>query len=65
LREMDCSQTLNGKSLAIKVKHGDLVVDNAVVVKADIGCTNGVVHHVIDSVFRPRLSGWYGDCGCC
>lgn len=64
MRERDCSPTLNGKSLAIKVKHGELVVDNARVVKSDIECTNGVIH-VIDSVFRPLLSGWYGDCGCC
>ncbi|MEA5113184.1 MAG: fasciclin domain-containing protein [Geobacteraceae bacterium] len=64
MRERDCSPTLNGKSLAIKVKHGELVVDNAKVVKTDIECTNGVIH-VIDSVFRPQLSGWYGDCGCC
>ena len=64
LRVMDCSLTLNGKSLSIKVKHGDLVIGNAVVVKTDIECVNGVVH-VIDSVFRPLLSGWYGDCGCC
>jgi uncharacterized surface protein with fasciclin (FAS1) repeats len=64
MRERDCSPTLNGKSLAIKVKHGELVVDNGKVVKTDIECTNGVIH-VIDSVFRPALSGWYGDCGCC
>lgn len=64
MRERDCSPTLNGKSLAIKVKHGELVVDNAKVVKTDIECTNGIIH-VIDSVFRPQLSGWYGDCGCC
>ncbi len=64
MRERDCSPTLNGKNLTIKVKHGELVVDNAKVVKTDIECTNGVIH-VIDSVFRPLLSGWYGDCGCC
>lgn len=64
MRSKDCSPTLNGKSLAIKVKHGELVVDNAKVVQSDIECTNGVIH-VIDSVFRPQLSGWYGDCGCC
>jgi uncharacterized surface protein with fasciclin (FAS1) repeats len=60
----DCSCTMNGKSLAIKVKHGELVIDNAKVVKTDIECSNGVIH-VIDSVFLPHLSGWYGDCGCC
>lgn len=64
MREIDCSPTLNGKSLAMKVKHGELFVDNGKVMKTDIECSNGVIH-VIDSVFLPQLSGWYGDCGCC
>jgi uncharacterized surface protein with fasciclin (FAS1) repeats len=64
LREIDCSPTLNGKTLAVKVKHGELFVDNGKVMKTDIECSNGVIH-VIDSVFLPHLSGWYGDCGCC
>jgi uncharacterized surface protein with fasciclin (FAS1) repeats len=64
MRELDCSPTLNGKTLAIRVRHGELVVDNGRVMKTDIECSNGVIH-VIDSVFRPHLSGWYGDCGCC
>lgn len=64
LREIDCSPTLNGKTLAVKVRHGELFVDNGKVMKTDIECTNGVIH-VIDSVFLPHLSGWYGDCGCC
>jgi uncharacterized surface protein with fasciclin (FAS1) repeats len=64
LRSIDCSATLNGKTLAVRVKQGVLVIDNGNVTKADIQCSNGVIH-VIDSVFRPSLSGWYGDCGCC
>jgi uncharacterized surface protein with fasciclin (FAS1) repeats len=64
IREMDCSSTMNGKTLAIRVRHGELVIDNAKVLKTDIECSNGVIH-VIDSVFLPHLSGWYGDCGCC
>jgi uncharacterized surface protein with fasciclin (FAS1) repeats len=64
LRGIDCSPTLNGKTLAVKVKHGELFVDNGKVMKTDIECSNGVIH-VIDSVFLPHLSGWYGDCGCC
>jgi uncharacterized surface protein with fasciclin (FAS1) repeats len=64
LRTLDCSSTLNGKTLAVRVRHGVLVVDNGNVTKTDIECSNGVIH-VIDSVFRPSLSGWYGDCGCC
>jgi uncharacterized surface protein with fasciclin (FAS1) repeats len=64
LRTVDCSPTLNGKTLAIRVRHGVVVVDNGNVTTTDITCSNGVIH-VIDSVFRPSLSGWYGDCGCC
>lgn len=64
LRGIDCSATLNGKTLAVRVRHGELVVDNGNVTTTDIECGNGVIH-VIDSVFMPDLSGWYGDCGCC
>lgn len=64
LRTVDCSPTVNGKNLAIRVRQGVLVVDNGNVTRTDIECSNGVIH-VIDSVFRPSLSGWYGDCGCC
>ncbi len=64
LRAMDCSPTVNGKTLAVRVRHGVLVIDNGNVTTTDIECSNGVIH-VIDSVFRPSLSGWYGDCGCC
>jgi uncharacterized surface protein with fasciclin (FAS1) repeats len=64
LRTIDCSPTLNGKTLAVRVKQGVLVIDNGNVTRTDIECSNGVIH-VIDSVFRPQLSGWYGDCGCC
>ena len=64
LRTVDCSPTVNGKTLAIRVKQGVVVVDNGNVTTMDIECSNGVIH-VIDSVFRPSLSGWYGDCGCC
>jgi len=64
LRTVECSPTVNGKTLAIRVRHGVVVVDNGNVTAMDIECSNGVIH-VIDSVFRPNLSGWYGDCGCC
>lgn len=64
LRGIDCSPTKNGKTLAVRVKHGELVVDNGKVTATDIACSNGVIH-VIDSVFMPHLSGWFGDCGCC
>lgn len=43
---------LNGQRIDVKVDGGKVSVDNANVVKTDIGCTNGVIH-VIDSVILP------------
>jgi uncharacterized surface protein with fasciclin (FAS1) repeats len=48
--------TLNGQRVAIDAKHG-VKVDGASVAKADVRCSNGVIH-VIDSVLIPR-----GDAG--
>jgi uncharacterized surface protein with fasciclin (FAS1) repeats len=47
------AKTVNGQSLAISVNDGAVMVDNAKVVKADILCSNGVIH-VIDSVVLPK-----------
>lgn len=44
--------TVNGQQLDLKVKNGSLFVDKSKVVKADIGCSNGVIH-VIDTVMLP------------
>lgn len=44
--------TLNGQRVDIKADGGTVMIDNAQVVKADIACTNGVIH-VIDSVILP------------
>ena len=52
------------KDLKVKVKRRHVKVNNAKVLKTNVDASNGVIH-VIDSVFRPHLSGWYGDCGCC
>jgi uncharacterized surface protein with fasciclin (FAS1) repeats len=46
------AKTLNGQRVDIKVKDGKVTVDNATVVKADIECSNGVIH-VIDQVILP------------
>ena len=44
--------TLNGQRVDIKVNDGQVQVDDATVVKADIECSNGIIH-VIDSVILP------------
>jgi uncharacterized surface protein with fasciclin (FAS1) repeats len=45
-------KTVNGQSLTIHNKHG-VKVNNAKVIKADIVCSNGVIH-VIDTVLIPN-----------
>jgi transforming growth factor-beta-induced protein len=47
------AKTVNGQSVQIKVDGGTVLVDNAKVVKTDIGTSNGVIH-VIDSVILPK-----------
>ena len=51
--KLKSAKTVNGQSLAIKVKDGGVMVDNAKVTKTDIECTNGVIH-VIDTVVLPK-----------
>ncbi len=46
------AKTVNGKSVKIAVDNGTVMIDNAKVVKTDIGTTNGVIH-VIDTVILP------------
>jgi uncharacterized surface protein with fasciclin (FAS1) repeats len=52
-RKLDSAKTLEGSSFRIRSSHGKLSVDNATVVKADIGARNGVIH-VIDTVLIPN-----------
>jgi uncharacterized surface protein with fasciclin (FAS1) repeats len=47
------AKTVNGKSVQIMVEGGTVMVDNAKVVKTDIGASNGVIH-VIDTVLLPK-----------
>jgi uncharacterized surface protein with fasciclin (FAS1) repeats len=61
---MEHAHTMNVKALTVRVKDGEILIDNGKVVKTDIECTNGVIH-VVNAVFLPQLSGWYGDTGCC
>ncbi len=44
--------TLNGQRADIKLDGSDVMIDQAKVVKADIACSNGIIH-VIDSVMLP------------
>jgi len=52
-KKLKSAKTVNGKELAIAFKGGVLTVDKAKVAKADIACTNGVIH-VIDTVVLPE-----------
>ncbi len=45
--------TVNGKSLAVEVKDGKVMVDNAMVVGTDVMASNGIIH-VIDTVVIPK-----------
>ena len=51
--KMDSAQTVNGQNVKISTQGGDVMVNNAKVVKADIAATNGVIH-VIDTVLLPN-----------
>ncbi len=49
---MNEAKTVNGKELKLKADGGKVMVNDAKVVKADIVCSNGVIH-VIDTVLLP------------
>ena len=51
--KLPSAKTVNGESLTIHAMGGKVMVDNATVVKADIACSNGVIH-VIDTVVLPK-----------
>jgi uncharacterized surface protein with fasciclin (FAS1) repeats len=51
--KLKSATTVNGKSVQIRVEGGTVMVDNAKVVKTDIGTSNGVIH-VIDAVLLPK-----------
>jgi uncharacterized surface protein with fasciclin (FAS1) repeats len=46
------AKTVNGQSVKISTMGGAVMIDNAKVVKADVGASNGVIH-VIDTVILP------------
>ena len=47
------AKTVNGQRVNISAMNGNVMVDNANVVKVDIKASNGVIH-VIDSVMMPK-----------
>ncbi len=47
------AKTVNGQSLEVQVTDGSVTVDNAKVVKTDVGASNGIIH-VIDTVVLPK-----------
>jgi uncharacterized surface protein with fasciclin (FAS1) repeats len=47
------AKTVEGQDVKITAKNGKVMINNADVVKADIQCSNGVIH-VIDQVLLPR-----------
>jgi transforming growth factor-beta-induced protein len=52
--KLKAATTVQGGSAKIKTNGGKVMIDNANVVKTDIGCDNGVIH-VIDTVIMPKL----------
>jgi uncharacterized surface protein with fasciclin (FAS1) repeats len=51
--KLTAATTVNGSDIAIAVKDGGVRVDDANVIMADIGASNGVIH-VIDTVILPN-----------
>ena len=50
--KLDKAETLSGKSVSLKVKGDNVMINKSKVVKADIKTKNGVIH-VIDTVLIP------------
>lgn len=50
---LDKAEALNGKSIALTIRGGDLFLNDSKVIKTDIMTSNGVIH-VIDTVLIPN-----------
>jgi uncharacterized surface protein with fasciclin (FAS1) repeats len=50
--KMNSAKAVSGDAIKIAVKDGKVMVNNATVVTADVGASNGVIH-VIDTVILP------------
>lgn len=57
--KLDSAKALNKKDIALEVKGESLYLNSSKVVKADIRCSNGIIH-VIDSVLLPSAGGKTG-----
>jgi uncharacterized surface protein with fasciclin (FAS1) repeats len=51
--KLHSAQTVNGQPLTVTSSMGSVMINDAKVLKADIVCTNGVIH-VIDTVILPK-----------
>ncbi len=51
--KLTSATTVNGADVSIKVQDGAVRIDDANVIKTDIGASNGVIH-VIDNVILPN-----------
>ena len=51
--KMSSAKTVNGQSFTISSSYGNVMADNARIIKTDIEASNGVIH-VIDSVILPK-----------
>ena len=51
--KLDSASTVQGGSLMIKTTDGNVMIDNAKVVMADVEASNGTIH-VIDTVLLPK-----------
>ena len=49
---LQSATTLEGNDVKIKTVDGNVMINNAKVIKADVGASNGVIH-VIDTVLIP------------
>lgn len=51
--KLTSATTVNGADVAVTVENGGVRIDNANVIKANIGASNGVIH-VLDTVILPN-----------
>jgi transforming growth factor-beta-induced protein len=52
VKKMDSAKTVEGQSVSIRVHQEKVLINGSRVIKADIGCSNGIIH-VIDTVLIP------------
>jgi uncharacterized surface protein with fasciclin (FAS1) repeats len=50
--KVNAAETLNGKSITVAAKDGQVMINDANVIAADIVCKNGIIH-VLDKVIMP------------